>query len=519
MNKIIYSAIIIAILSQTAFSQNQIAKIDTSVFSKIKKEAQNNSAVIEILTTLCDEYGPRLMWSPEYKKAGDWVSSKLQGYGLQNVILEDVGKTGKTWTLKNFHATVVEPYCTPLIAYPKAWSLGTNGTIKSDVVHLIIKEEKDFEKYKGQLKGKIVLISDQQMLWPYTDPMVERYADSTLLKFANATIPTSEEKEKEKAEKEKVDKYYEEYFKLMAKKIDFCKKEGAALTIDAGSKYYGSVQVWGATSSVETKDMVEFLIKQSCDPTLPETLPQITVSTEQYNGIIRALRKGKNVKMEVNIDVKIEEPSKGFSIIAEIPGTDLKDEIVIIGAHFDTYHSGKGAADNTASVADCIEAMRILKNLNLNYRRTIRIGLWGGEEQGYVGSKAYIEKHFTKNSKEKCYAYFNMDNGVGLFRGINAQENEGAKKLFAEWLKLINDPKFQTVSIASAESTDHVAFDEAGLPGFQFIQDPLDYMKTYHTNVDLVERIPREDLKQNAINLAIFAYIASMQSGGFPQKK
>ena len=512
MKKLIFVLFVLSVLTLQA----QISKIDTTILKSIKKEALQNSKSSEMLTALCDEIGPRVTWSPEYNKAIDWASAKLKEFNLQNINKESIDLVGKSWTMKKYYAYITEPFFMPLIAYPKVWSPATNGEIECEVIYLDAKTENDLEKYKGKLKGKIVLFAEPYGEEPYRK-LINRYTDSTLLGLEKNTIPSKEYKDKFAKRKAEIDVQMLPYFNFIAKKIEFCKNEGALLIFDHGYKYYGITQVWGATMTVPAKDQIELLIRLASIPNLPETLPQMSVSLEQYNHLVRLCKKGKTVKIQANVDVKFQEPQQGFNLLAEIPGTDLKDEIVIIGAHIDSYHVGLSAADNTAGVVTCMEAMRVIQKLDIKPRRTIRIGLWAGEEQGYLGSTAYIKNHFT-NSNEKCYAYFNMDNGAGRFRGIYAQENEGAMKLFIEWMNVINDPKFKTVDISEADNTDHVPFDKAGIPGFQFIQDELEYYKIYHTNADMVERVPRDDMKQNAYYMAVFAYLAAIRDGGFPQK-
>jgi len=512
MKKLVFMLFVLSGLTLQAQKNNA----DSAIMTSIKREALKNSKSSEILTKLCDDFGPRVMWSPEYTKALDWVSIKLKEWNLQNVNTEGIDLVGKCWSMKKYFAHITEPFFMPLIAYPKVWSPSTNGVIECEVIYLDAKSESDFEKYKGKMKGKIILITEPFGEEPYKI-LVSRYADSTLQRMENITLLSKEEKENNAKRKEEMDAQMLSYFNFLTQKVAFCKREGALLLLDHGLKYYGITQVWGATMITQAKDEVDFLIKLASLPDTPETVPQMSVSLEQYCHLVRLCKKGTPVKIQGNVDVQFKEPQQGFNLIAEIPGTDLKSEVVMIGAHIDSYHVGLSAADNTVGVVTCMEAMRILQKSGVKPRRTIRIGLWAGEEEGYLGSSAYIKNHFT-NGKETCYAYFNMDNGAGRFRGVYAQENEGAKKVFKEWMNIINDPKFKTVDLSEAENTDHVSFDKAGIPGFQFIQDELDYYKIYHTNADMMERVPRDDMKQNAYYMAMFAYLAAMRDGKFPPK-
>lgn len=514
MKKVI---ILLVFFVQISFLCAQSVKVDTVEINKIRNEAINNSMAMETLKSFCYLNGGRLMWSPEYKRAADWLSAQLKEWGIPKVYNEDINRNGKSWSLKKFYANLVEPYTLSIIGNPKEWTPGTNGVIRAEVVYLNIKSDADFDKYRGKLKGKIVCISDPVSTRIGTLPWVTRFSDDSLKSMSNFTIPDSIEKIKLKEDEKKNNEAYLQYFHFIVQKVEFCINEGAVMLVDPGSRLYGLNQIWANICAVPPKDIFDFLSKDAGDPEVPESLPQISISTEQYNAIVGAIERGAKVEMEAVIEVEKGGVEKGFNLIAEIPGTDLKDEVVILGAHLDSYSYANGAADNGTGVIACMEALRVLKTLGLQPRRTIRIGLWGAEEEGLFGSKAHIEKHF-KSGKEKCYAYFNMDNGVGRFRGIFAQENQGAANLFKEWMSLLNDPKFQTVCLSVVKNSDHEAFHEAGLPGFQFIQDLLDYYRIFHTNMDFIERIPKDDMVNDAYIMTAFAWLAANREGDFPNK-
>jgi Zn-dependent M28 family amino/carboxypeptidase len=275
-------------------------------------------------------------------------------------------------------------------------------------------------------------------------------------------------------------------------------------------------------------------------PEAPKIMPQVTMASEHYNRIIRMLDKGQEVELEMNIDVAWTKPVPGFNIIAEIPGTDLKDEIVMLGGHFDTWHAGTGGTDNSSGTSVCLEALRIIQESGLKPRRTIRLGLWGGEEQGLYGSREYVKEYLAapksedmmamfmgsasqdldkKDDYEKFSVYFNNDNGTGRVRGIYMQGNEDARGVFRAWLNAADDPTAKTLTIENTSGTDHLAFDGVGLPGFQFIQDPVEYdTRTHHSNMDVYDRIQEEDVKQGAVMMAIFVYQAAVRDGMFPRK-
>lgn len=491
---------------------------DSLTVARIKQEAYSNSKSDETIEYLCESIGPRLMWSPQYRQAAEWIVSKMKEWNITETKFEEFASTGRSWSIKNFHATVTKPYSYSLTAYPKVCSPPTNGTIRGQVVYLDARTEEDLDKYKGRLKDKIVLIYDQVNARPYTDAMITRLTDSALAVLSNKKLMSEAERNEKKKGEDEYNERILKYFNFIEKKVEFCKNEGAALVIDHGYKLYGIIQVWGSISPVKSKDIFDFLINNAFNPELPATVPQITISTEEYNGLIRALKLGNDIEMEVNIDVNEGEPQKGFNVIAEIPGTDLSDEVVIIGAHLDSYHTSKGVTDNGTGVVTCMEALRLIKSLGLQPRRTIRAGLWGAEEQGLLGSKAHIKYHFEERGDEKCYAYFNMDFGCGRFRGLYAMENEGAAGLFRDWFRIINDSAFQTVCLDKTPNSDHEAFDDAGLNGFPFIQDGLDYFKIYHTNMDVIERIPKDELKHTAYVMAAVAWLAANREGEFPKR-
>jgi len=515
--------------------------VDTSAIAKIKDEGMNRSEVMEIMSYLTDVYGPRLTWSPEYREAGVWAGKKLKEWGLQNVYFDNFAPVGKGWTLKRFSANVLTPRAFPLIAYPKAWSPGTNGTVKGNVVLLDAKTETDLKKYAGKLKNAFVLISDPRELKAHFEPEGHRLHDSTLLDLANAGEPGAQRRRRMGGDTAAIARFLTQA-QFNAMKLNFCMQEGAAALLDAGRGDLGTIFVQQATVPIVPKDISELFGPRASayNPDAPKILPQVSLAAEHYNRIVRMLEKGQKITMEMNIEVGTTKADSSFNIIAEIPGTDLKDEVVMIGAHFDSWQAGTGATDNATGSAVCMEAMRIIQKLGLKPRRTIRIGLWGGEEQGLHGSRQYVAEYLgerkqgdlmqmimggaqgpleTKPAYEKFQAYFNNDNGTGRVRGVYLQGNEGAREVFRKWLDAINDPIARTLTLSNTGGTDHLAFDAIGLPGFQFIQDPVEYnTRTHHSNMDVYDRVQEEDVKQGSIMMAIFSYNAAMMDGKFPRK-
>lgn len=545
-------------------AQVAVEKVDTAVIAKIIAEGTDHSQVMDILSYLTDVYGPRLTGSPEYKEAADWTSSKLREWKLENVHYEKWGPFGRGWTLKRFSATMLQPRSFPLLAYPKAWSPGTKGTISGDVIFLDVASEADLAKYVGRLKNKFVLISGPRELQAHFKPEAVRLDEAALLKLANAGPPQPGGQQRrfqqlaqlspaarDSAMRARMQQFMPNadsaaFARLRAaqtftpKKIELCMKEGAAAILDMGRGDGGTIFVQSASVPQAGGLFAESRVNPY-DDKVDLKIPQVTIAAEHYNRMIRMLERGQKLRIELNLEVQFTPVDSSFNIIAEIPGTDLKDEIIIIGGHFDSWHAGTGATDNASGTAVSLEAMRILQSLGLKPRRTIRIGLWGGEEQGLLGSRAYVATHFgertggggmmammtgggggslkTKPDYEKFSVYFNNDNGTGKVRGIHLQGNEATRPIFREWLKPFADMGAGTISLSNTGGTDHQAFDAVGLPGFQFIQDPVEYdSRTHHSNMDVYDRAQPDDLKQASVIMAAFAYNAAMRDAKFPRK-
>ena len=534
-NRLWFTLVSFLFVGSLAPAQQPTSRVDTAAVSAIREEALRHSEVMTTLSYLSDVYGPRLMWSPEFREAAQWASGKLKEWGLQNVHFENWAPVGKGWTLKKFSAQVTAPRAFPLEAYPKAWSPSIKGTVEGEVVRFNTSLESDFDNYKGKLKGAIVLLDNARPLRAHFTADATRLTDSALVKLANSDVASDHMR---------IDssmmKYYLNMLQTAAKKIAFCQKEGAAVLISNANGDDGTIFTQEASTGHVPKDFSDAFspATSAYGEKAPPFVPQVSIASENYNRIIRMLEKGQKVRMAVTLEVAITKPDSGFSIIAEIPGSDLKDEVVMIGAHFDSWHAGTGATDNGTGSAVCLEAVRILEKLGLKPRRTIRIGLWGGEEEGLYGSRAYVSRHFAeqegdffsamigrggaitrKADFDKLSVYFNNDNGTGKVRGVYMQGNEAVRPIFREWLSKYNDPTAQTLTLSNTGGTDHLSFDGVGLPGFQFIQDPIDYdARTHHSNQDVWDRAQEGDLKQASALMAIFAYNAAMQDAKFPRK-
>jgi hypothetical protein len=570
--------------------------------AKIRDEGLNRSQVMPTLSYLTDVIGPRLTGSPNLKLANEWTRDKMTSWGLANGHLEPWGPFGRGWSLKRFSAQIVEPQAIPLIACPKAWTRGFDAPITAEVIYLDAKTEADLEKYKGKLKGAIVLAGAPRAVKAENEPHFTRMTEDDLRRFAEskggrvrAAVAPSRRGENEEtprgpdrdaifsdspspaadanagpnrdrpqddAQRQQRNASRRAQTAFNRRLLSFLVQEEAALMVTPSPQGEGGT-IFVASASVPSLEGRTGGRTRPWSTDAPAAPPQIACNVEDYNRLVRMLELGAKLKMAVDLQVQFhDEDQMAYNTIAEIPGGDLKDEIVMLGAHLDSWHSGTGATDNGAGVAVVMEAVRILQAQGLKPRRTIRVGLWTGEEQGLFGSKAYVRQHFghypeaprsdasseqpandqantdqTKSAPrsqspspsprtlvrqpdyDKLSVYFNFDNGSGKIRGIFAQENTDAFPVFRRWMGAFRDLDAYTVSLATTGGTDHLAFDAVGLPGFQFIQDPLEYMtRTHHSNVDVYDRLQADDLKQASVIMAAFVYHAAMADEKIPRK-
>ncbi|MCL4848152.1 MAG: M20/M25/M40 family metallo-hydrolase, partial [Acidobacteria bacterium] len=466
-------------------------RVDLDAVYKIKEEGFQRSRVMEYASWLTDVHGPRLTGSPLARAAADYTVKELQALGLENVKLETWGPFGRGWTNDYLSVHVKTPTPWAVLAFPKAWSPGTNGPVTAEVVKVTLESEADIDKLKGQLKGKFVAVAGLREVKPLFEAPGKRYTDAELTEMKAQPVGPDPFRRRAGGPMANFRQQMEQRRKMAA----FLASEGIAGLIEPspGSRGdSGSVLVGGAGAGEGGRQ-----------PNDPAGFPVLVAAAEHYNRIVRLLDKKIPVTLEVNVKNTFHDKDlNSFNIVGEIPGTDKKDEIVLIGAHFDSWHTGTGATDNGASSAVMMEVMRILKATGLQPRRTIRIALWTGEEQGLLGSRAYVKDHLAdretmalKPEHGKFAAYFNMDNGGGQFRGIYLQGNEAAAPIFEAWMKPFQSLGMTTLTIRNTSGTDHLAFDAVGLPGFQFVQDPMEYStRTHHTNLDVYERLVPEDL-------------------------
>lgn len=490
--------------------------IDSAAVVKIKAEGFERSRVMELLSWLTDVYAPRVTGAPYAKVAGDWVMSQFEEWGLSNAHYEWWGPFGRGWENERMFAHVTAPIPYPVIAYPGAWTDGTNGLVSADVVMVPsdIRTARQFETYRDKLNGKIVVSQPPPEVPALFDPQATRYTVDQLNALANPFPLPRDRSQFARFRRGGQPMESPDGSPLVNLQQCFIDEGAAAVLLPSRQGTGGTV--WPSGSGSRAADA-------------EAGLPSVTLAVEHYGRIWRTLEKGVPVRMDLEVRNRFyTDELNSFNILAEIPGTDLADEVVLIGGHFDTWHSGTGATDNGAGTAVMMEVMRILKALDLPLRRTVRIGLWMGEEQGLIGSREYVTAHYgdratmeLKPEHEKFDAYYNVDNGGGAIRGIYLQGNADAGPIFAQWMRILNSDSISVGHIAPGNTggTDHQSFDAVGLPGFQFIQDPLEYnTRTHHSNQDVYERIQAADMKHNAVAVATFVYLTANRDEMIPRK-
>ena len=502
-----------------AAAQAPQEKVDYEAIYKIKDEGFARSQVMNIMSWLTDVYGPRLTNSPGFRKSGEWAVAEMTSWGLSNVKLEPWvganGPFGRGWSNDKFYMQATTPGGSfPIIGMSQAWTHGTTGPVSGDAVVAVIETPDDFAKFKGQLKGKWVLtaaLRDVPALWT---PPAQRYTSEELAELRSDTDARPRVGRGGRAGgpgRAAGPGGRGGGQSLTQQRTQFFKDEGVLGLIAPGRGDGGTVFVGGGGSR---------------EPNAPAGLPSITIAVEHYGRIARTLGKDMPVEIEADIKNTFHEDTSSFNVVAELPGTDKADEIVMLGAHFDSWHGGTGATDNAAGSAVMMEALRILKQSGVRLRRTVRIGLWGGEEQGLLGSRAYVTQHFAdrttmalKPAHAKFSSYFNVDNGTGAIRGVYLQGNEAVTPIFEAWMKPFDNIGMDTLTIRDTGGTDHQAFDAVGLPGFQFIQDPVEYSsRTHHSTMDVYERIQEEDMRKNSVIVAAFVYHAANRDQLLPRK-
>ncbi len=481
-------------------------RVDEAVIARIKTESFQHSKVMETLSWLSDVYGPRLTGSPGFKAASEWARDQLAKWGLANARLEPWGKFGAGWSVERFSVEMTEPRYTRLIAYPYAWTPGTPGVVRGKPTLVEISSKDDFGKYEGKLKGAIVLFGKPSPQASRFEAPGHRVTAEQLAQRESAIDPGQP-----RSYSDVVD-HFRDFVNKEREIMEFFRDEKIAVLLAPSVRDDNVIEVAGLGYFLGT------------DP----LFPAFVVSKEQYGRMLRLLEKKIPVTLEISLTTKFyRDNEESSNVIAEIPGTDpkLADQVVMLGGHLDSWDSGTGASDNGAGSAVVLEVARILKAIDARPRRTIRVALWAGEEQGYFGSTGYVKQHFgdpetlkLKPEQAKISAYFNLDNGSGRIRGVNLQGNESVRPIFEAWLKPFQYLQASTLTVQNTGGTDHVIFNAVGIPGFQFIQDPLDYgSRRHHTDIDVYEGAIEEDLQQAAAVMASFVYHTAMRDEMLPR--
>lgn len=504
------------LLLAVAFYTSAQEKLDLEMIKKIREEGTVNSKVMDIAFHLTDANGPRLSASPGLMKASNWAKEEMSKWGLVNAALEPWGEFGKGWELKKCYLAMTAPYYKPLIAYPKTWTKGTKGLKKAKVILIKAKDSVELDDYKGKLKGNVVLLYRTDTLKQTFQPDATRYTDEELERMAGRTLAPSTRGGGSGGGRRGSASPGSFIPVISVDRVkQFAEKEGAVGILSMNPRGHdGTLFVQGGGAYTAQS---------------PENFCDVMISMEDYMTMCRLTNADYPVTMDIDIKTEFQtKDTKGYNIVAEIPGTDpvLKDEIVMLGAHLDSWQSAMGATDNAAGCSVMMEVMRIFKALDIKPRRTIRIALWTGEEQGLLGSRAYVKNHFgnpatmeLKPEHSRLSAYYNIDNGTGKVRGIYLQGNEKVKDIFTQWFVPFHDMGAKTVTISNTGGTDHQSFDAIGLPGFQFIQDPIEYnTRTHHTNMDFYDHLIAADLQQISIVVASFVYNTAMRDEKLPRK-
>ncbi len=530
--RVIPACLLLVLLSFSASpSQVRSAQADAGMVNRIWAEGIDHSRIMETLSYLTDVIGPRIPGSPAMKKAQDWTAAKFRELGLENAAVEPSGEFGLGWSNEYISVHMTAPSYLSILAYPVPWTSGTAGRITGQPLLAVIESKADMDKYKGRLKGAIVFVQPPRKAKPAFEPPAKRYNDADLRNLTETPIPTKPE---DRPDKKPDGPKWEEL-------VAFFRAEQVGVLVESSS---GSRSDFGTVR-------VDAYNGEGKDHQTAGQSPRIVMAAEHYARICRILKLNVPVTLEIEVRNTVYDKDKeGYNVVAEIPGTDKKGELVMLGGHLDSWAGGTGAVDDASGCAVVMEAVRILKALGVKPRRTIRAALWTGEEEGFYGSRGYVARHFGDTDKKslekmdfealekgwrnplgdskklvvkpdyyKISGYFNYDNGSGRIRGVYIQENFQVRPIFEEWMKPLRDLGVMTIALQPTDGTDHLPFDYIGIPGFQFIQDPLDYFPgLHHTNQDVYDHCVEEDLVQSAIVMAAFVYHAAMSEEMLPRK-
>ncbi len=526
-------AVILLLASLAADAQVGPAETaDTAMLNRIWLEGTNHSRVMEHLSWLTDVFGPRIPGSPAYDRAAAWAAKRFTELGLSAAAVEPAGEVGLGWSYEYVSAHMTAPSYLPILAYPRPWTGSTKGKITGSPVLAAIASKADMDKYRGKLKGAIVLLKDARPVHPNFSAPAKRLDDKDIKELEDTPIPVKPPRPGEPDGEGGLKwEELEQFFRT--------EEVGVLVEPSSGSRSdFGTVKVdaYGGNGK---------------DNVTRDQSPHLIMAVEQYNRILRILELKVPVTLEIEVRTTIyDKDTQGYNVTAEIPGTDKKDQLVMLGGHLDSWTGGTGAVDDAAGCAVAMEAVRILKALGVKPRRTIRAAFWTGEEEGFFGSRGYVVRHFGDTDKQslakmdfealdkswrnplgdstkllakpdytKISGYFNYDNGSGRIRGIYLQENFAVRPIFEAWMKPLRDLGVSVIALQSTDGTDHLPFDYIGIPGFQFVQDPLDYFPgLHHTNQDVYDHAVPEDLIQSAVVMAYFVYQTAMREEMLPRK-
>ncbi len=526
MLRVSASALVALLLVTLSLSAQTPSPLDPAVIARLRAEATIRSQAYDHVWWLSEVYGPRVTGTPAFAQASDWAMKQFTAWGLTNVHQERWAY-GQGWTIERFSATLTAPQPAVLIGAPRNFSPSTAGLVASEVVHVTAATAADLAAYRGTLRGKIVIMQPVRAVRMLEGPVILRMDDgaswseaATPVEAAAPAPPPAGAAEAARARQQ---------FALTVQ--TFLRDEGVGVLLERGSD--GDTFAGGSDLNWQTQRTDGGTIFPtsggSRDPKAPAQVPSATLAVEHYNRLVRLLARGIPVRMEVEIKTAFHAEGaqpNGINTIAEIPGTDLAHEVVIMGAHLDGVPYATGATDNATGSAAMMEAVRAIQALKLRPRRTIRVALWGGEEQGLLGSRAYVAAHYwdaearrPKAEHASVAAYFNLDNGTGRIRGVWGQANKGALPILEKWGEPLEDLGWKMASPRSVGSTDHAAFDQVGLPGFQFIQERLEYnSRSHHSNMDTFDRVQKADVEQQGAVAAVFAWQAANWPDKLPRK-
>jgi carboxypeptidase Q len=517
MKKVFFKVwVVLVLVPLSTFSQE---KVDVSMMQKIREEGLNRSKVMDIAFNLTDKNGSRLTNSEGYMRAANYAKETLGAWGMENAMIDPWGEFGKGWDLQKMYLAMTAPYYKPLLAWPKTWTAGTKGLKKGILQVIQLKDSVSLMAYKGKLKNKIIIIDQLDAYKQSFKADAVRYTDEELAKMAAATPQGGGRTTTDTAQMRRLREQYARSSAGATMRVASILKamaieEGAIAMISTSTRNHDGTIFSQGGGAYKAKD--------------PENFLDMALGIEDYNTLLRIAKSGTEVALEADVKVKFQDKDlQGYNVIAEIPGTDpvLKNEVVMIGAHLDSWQAGTGSTDNAAGSSVMMEVMRILKTIGVQPKRTIRIGLWSGEEQGLLGSRGYVKKTFMDASgqpnkaHEQFSAYYNIDNGTGKIRGIYLQGNAACANIFSDWFTPFNDLGAKTITFSNTGGTAHLAFEAVGLPGFQFIQDPIEYnTRTHHSNMDVYDHLIEDDLKQMATIVAAFVYNSAQRDAKLPRK-